>query len=169
MIFESEVLDVKRIHDTYLKTKIGILKIVCDGSNLVSLDVVSELDKMYEHTAEDCNVCQTVKQQLVEYFDGQRIRFDLPLAFNGSKLQIAVWDYLSTIPYGSTVSYSQVANAVNCKSVRAVGTIIGKNPIPIIIPCHRVIRKDGTFGQFSLVGPELKKYLLEFEKANVKD
>lgn len=157
---------MKQFHSNYVKTKIGTIELKCDSQNVLSLDIAKEIDKSIEPNTLTCSICQSAAQQLQEYFSGERTQFDLPVAFSGSNLQMAVWSYLRTIPYGATVSYSQVANAVNCRSVRAVGTIIGKNPIPIIIPCHRVIRKDGTIGEFSLVGPELKKQLLTFEKAN---
>jgi O-6-methylguanine DNA methyltransferase len=158
---------VKQFHGNYVKTKIGIIEFKCDSQNVLSLDIIKEIGESQDNEP-TCGICQKAAQQLQEYFNGARTQFDLPVAFNGSTLQMSVWSYLRTIPYGTTVSYSQVADAVNCKSVRAVGTIIGKNPIPIIIPCHRVIRKDGTIGEFSLVGPELKKQLLAFEKSNHK-
>jgi len=158
---------VKQFHSNYFKTEVGIIKIVCDNSNLLSLNIVDESQESIAYDKQICNICKTATQQLQEYFNGQRTRFNLPIAFTGSRLQVAVWTFLRTIPYGETVSYSQVADAVNCKGVRAVATIIGRNPIPIIIPCHRVIRKDGTIGGFSLVGPEFKKQLLELEKARV--
>lgn len=157
---------MKQFHSNYLKTEVGIIKILCDSSSLLSLDIIKESEEPTNNSLHVCSVCQSAVMQLQEYFTGERQTFDLPLAFRGSKLQVAVWNFLRTIPYGTTVSYSQVAKAVNCKSVRAVATIIGKNPIPIIVPCHRVIRNDGTIGEFSLVGPELKKQLLELEKAN---
>jgi methylated-DNA-[protein]-cysteine S-methyltransferase len=157
---------VKQFHSCYIKTKVGIIKILCDSSNLLSLNIVKESDEQIDYCLHACSTCESAILQLQEYFNGQRKKFDLPIAFHGSELQVAVWSFLRTIPYGATISYSQVAHAVNCKSVRAVATIIGKNPVPIIVPCHRVIRKDGTIGEFSLVGPELKKQLLELERTN---
>lgn len=159
---------MKQFHNSYIKTEIGMIKITCDSCNLLSLDIVKEPEESIDNNLHVCSVCQSAAFQLQEYFNGQRQKFDLPVAFYGSKLQVSVWNFLRTIPYGTTVTYSQVANAVNCKGVRAVATVIGKNPIPIIVPCHRVIRKDGTIGEFSLVGPELKKQLLELEKTNIK-
>ncbi|HEX3038595.1 MAG TPA: methylated-DNA--[protein]-cysteine S-methyltransferase [Oscillospiraceae bacterium] len=159
---------MKQFHSSYVKTQVGVVKILCDSSNILSLDIANEPEESIDNNnLHVCSVCESAVFQLQEYFNGQLKMFDLPVVFRGSKLQVAVWNFLRTIPYGITVSYSQVANAVNCKSVRAVATIIGKNPVPIIVPCHRVIRKDGTIGEFSLVGPELKKRLLEHEKANL--
>lgn len=100
-----------------------------------------------------------------EYFSGERNRLDLPLDLRGTTFQLAVWDALQQIPYGETKTYSEIAAAIgNPKSIRAVGTAIGKNPVLIAVPCHRVIQKDGSLGGFR-AGLDLKKTLLELEGA----
>lgn len=104
-------------------------------------------------------------RQLKEYFAGKRIDFDLPLAPEGTEFQKSVWKRLREIPYGKTISYSELAKRVgNPKASRAVGSANGKNPIPIVIPCHRVIAADGTLGGFG-GGLPVKRALLSLEKA----
>lgn len=101
--------------------------------------------------------------QLKEYFKGELSSFDLPLAATGTEFQQKVWHALTTIPYGETWSYQDLANAIdNPKAVRAVGLANGKNPISIIVPCHRVIGKNGKLTGYA-GGIECKKGLLEAE------
>ena len=104
-----------------------------------------------------------VIRQLRAYFRGERKEFDLPLAPEGTEFQLRVWNRLRTIPYGETISYAQLAERIgNPKAVRAVGLANGSNPIPIIIPCHRVIGSDGSLTGFG-GGLPTKKMLLELE------
>lgn len=104
--------------------------------------------------------------QLREYFSGERTEFDLPTEPKGTEFQRKVWNELEKIPYGKTVSYQDLAGRIgNPKASRAVGGAGGKNPIMIIIPCHRVINKNGEIGGYAW-GIQLKQYLLELEKAN---
>ena len=106
---------------------------------------------------------QTVTQ-LEEYFAGLRNEFDLPLAATGTDFQTQVWYALTTIPYGETWSYQDLANAIgNPKAVRAVGLANGKNPISIVVPCHRVIGKSGKLTGYA-GGVERKQRLLALEK-----
>ncbi len=102
--------------------------------------------------------------QLTEYFNGQRQQFDLPIKLEGTAFQKAVWQQLQEIPFGQTWSYQAIAeNISRPQSIRAVGNAVGKNPIPIIVPCHRVIRQDGSLGGFS-GGIDIKIKLLEVER-----
>jgi methylated-DNA-[protein]-cysteine S-methyltransferase len=106
--------------------------------------------------------------QLKSYFAGDRKSFDLPLVLEGTGFQNRVWTALQNIPYGETVSYKQLAERVGSpKAVRAVGAANGANPIPIIIPCHRVIGNDGSLTGFG-GGLPLKKKLLELESRQLK-
>ena len=103
------------------------------------------------------------RNQLNNYFDATRKSFDLPLAPGGSKFQQTVWNWLRRIPYGQTRTYSDGAFAIST-APRAVGGACGRNPIPIIIPCHRVIKVSGRLGGFSAFnGLETKKVLLGLE------
>ena len=102
-------------------------------------------------------------QQLRQYFDGQRVQFDLPLYQPGTAFQQKVWAALLTIPFGGTISYLELARRVgDPKAVRAVGTINGKNQLSILVPCHRVIGSDGSLIGY---GGDLwrKKWLLDLE------
>ena len=103
--------------------------------------------------------------QLHDYFDGKRQGFTLPLApAFGTAFQRRVWDALCAIPYGETRSYRDIAEALGLKGARAIGQANGRNPIPIIIPCHRVVAADGSLGGYSGDGgPVTKHFLLTLE------
>ena len=105
-----------------------------------------------------------VYTQVNEYLTGRRKQFDVPLKYQGTQFQQSVWQELQKIPYGETRSYQEIAIGIgNEKAVRAVGQANNKNPIMIIIPCHRVIHKNGDITGFAC-GLEVKQYLLELEK-----
>jgi methylated-DNA-[protein]-cysteine S-methyltransferase len=107
-------------------------------------------------------------RQLREYFSGRRTDFDLPLVPEGTAFQKSVWQSLLRIPYGATISYGELARWVgNPKASRAVGAANGKNPLPIVIPCHRVIGANGTLTGFG-GGLPIKKALLELESSEKK-
>ena len=109
-----------------------------------------------------------VIRQLQAYFRGELEEFDVPLAMEGTEFQIRVWNALRTIPYGETISYAQLAQRIgNPKAVRAVGLANGSNPIPIIVPCHRVIGSDGSLTGFG-GGLSTKKKLLELENKQMR-
>jgi methylated-DNA-[protein]-cysteine S-methyltransferase len=102
--------------------------------------------------------------QLHDYFDGKRQQFDLPLAPPGTEFQRRVWAALCAIPYGETRSYADIAQAIGCKAARAIGQANGRNCIPILIPCHRVVAADGSLGGYSGgEGAETKRFLLNLE------
>ncbi|MHA6253323.1 methylated-DNA--[protein]-cysteine S-methyltransferase [Oceanobacillus sp. CAU 1775] len=113
---------------------------------------------------ENLSFIEPYKNQFIEYFHGERDTFDFPLDLYGTPFQLSVWDALQKIPYGKTATYSAIADRIgNPKSIRAVGTAIGRNPILIAVPCHRVINKDGRLGGFR-GGIPLKSRLLQIEK-----
>jgi methylated-DNA-[protein]-cysteine S-methyltransferase len=105
-------------------------------------------------------------RQLEEYFAGRRTDFELPLDLRlAAGFRRTVLAHLPTIPYGRTESYAQVAAAAgNPKAVRAAGTACARNPLPVVVPCHRVVRSDGTFGGYA-GGPDAKRALLALESA----
>lgn len=106
--------------------------------------------------------------QLKEYFSGKRQTFEVPIDLTGTEFQIKVWQALLDVPFGKTISYSGLAKKVkNPKGARAIGNAVGDNPIPIIIPCHRVIKADGTIGGYS-GGIETKKILMKIENIHYK-
>lgn len=104
--------------------------------------------------------------QLDEYFQGKRTTFSLPFKLTGTPFQLAIWKELQNIPYGKTTSYKEIAQKINKpKACRAVGMANNKNPLPIIIPCHRVIGSNGKLIGYA-GGLKLKNYLLELEKSH---
>ena len=104
--------------------------------------------------------------QLDEYFQGKRTVFSLPFKLTGTPFQLAVWKELQNIPYGQTTSYKEIAQKINKpKAYRAVGMANNKNPLPIIIPCHRVIGSNGKLIGYA-GGLKLKNYLLELEQSH---
>ena len=114
---------------------------------------------------EDYQFMKPYIQQLDAYLKGELTEFDVPLAINGTKFQLTVWEALREIPYGKTVNYSNIAQQINQpNATRAVANAIGANPILIFIPCHRVIGKDGSLTGFR-AGVNLKRQLLTIENA----
>jgi O-6-methylguanine DNA methyltransferase len=112
-------------------------------------------------------VVDRLAQELREYFQGTRRVLDLPLSLRGTEFQTAVWAELRQVPYGATITYSELARRVGRpRSARAVGQAVGANPIPILIPCHRVLLAAGGLGGFG-PGPEWKERLLTLEGASV--
>jgi methylated-DNA-[protein]-cysteine S-methyltransferase len=111
-------------------------------------------------------VLDEAARQLDAYFEGELVRFDLPLAVNGTDFQRRCWLALATIPYGQTVSYGEQARRLGLRSdrTRAVGAANGANPLPIVLPCHRVIGADGSLTGFG-GGLHVKRFLLEHEGA----
>jgi methylated-DNA-[protein]-cysteine S-methyltransferase len=111
----------------------------------------------------------TARQQLSEYFAGTRRDFDLPLRLNGTEFQVSVLEALQEIPYGETVSYGEIARRIGRpKAVRAVGAANGRNPIPIVVPCHRVIGSSGDLTGFG-GGLDTKEALLRLEAEHTQD
>jgi methylated-DNA-[protein]-cysteine S-methyltransferase len=111
----------------------------------------------------------TARQQLEEYFAGARKEFDLPLTLAGTEFQVSVLKALLEIPYGKTVSYGDIAKRIGRpRAVRAVGAANGRNPIPIVVPCHRVIGSSGDLTGFG-GGLDTKEALLRLEAENTQD
>ena len=108
-------------------------------------------------------ILDKTEKQIREYLRGQRTTFDIPLKLEGTDFQKRVWAELEKIPYGQTKSYKQIASALNDpKACRAVGTANGKNPISLIVPCHRVINESGKLGGYA-GGLNIKEHLLNLE------
>lgn len=106
--------------------------------------------------------------QLEEYFDGSRRNFELPLDLQGTEFQVAAWNALAEIPYGSTASYGQQASSIGRpKAVRAIGGANGRNPVAIVLPCHRIVGADGSLTGFG-GGIAVKKWLLDHEQSTLR-
>ena len=146
---------------TSLSSPFGMLSLFEDDGNLVALEWGQTADKQPSALLEEAGL------QLNAYFDGDLKEFDLPLAPDGTSFQRAVWDQLRRIPFGAVQAYADIAEAVG-NAPRAVGGACGRNPIPIIIPCHRVIGKDGRLGGFSgYAGIKTKRRLFRLEGVSI--
>lgn len=146
-------------HFGYLAIPHGFVEITLLEQAVTGIHFVDTIIK----TETDSALMLNVKQQLEAYFNGQLKSFDLPLNSQGTEFQKKVWQALMNIPYGQVVSYQTIAEQIGApKAVRAVGAANGKNPISIIVPCHRVIAKDGKLTGYS-GGLSRKKWLLEIE------
>lgn len=149
----------------YLQTPIGELLLAGDED---ALSLVSFPQGSMRRDPEDNWIYNekpfvTARQQLNEYFAGERKEFDLPLRLNGTEFQLSVLDALQKIPYGETTSYAAIAERIGRpKAVRAVGAANGRNPVPIIVPCHRVIGSHGELTGFG-GGLDTKEALLRLE------
>jgi methylated-DNA-[protein]-cysteine S-methyltransferase len=147
----------------YLKTPLGWLKFNCTDHSLKSISFQDPSDSTTASTFSEYG--QKVRQQLQEYFKGTRTKFNLNLAPEGTSFQKEVWQQLENIPFGQTISYRELARQIgDPNKMRAVGRANGQNPIPIIIPCHRVIGSNGQLTGYS-GGIYRKKWLLRHEGA----
>ena len=126
-------------------------------------NVVVSLDWGWAQEQNTNTLLQDAKSQLNGYFDGLRKNFDLPLEPLGTKFQQRVWSMMEQIPYGKTITYGEIAKALS-SSARAVGTACGANPIPVIIPCHRVVAANDMGGYSGDGGVKTKRALLHLER-----
>lgn len=147
----------------YLDTPIGRLRLVSSDAHLTAI----EFEGRHRNTNNDSESSDAVLEraidQLRQYFAGCREQFDLPLAPAGTAFQRAVWTALAAIPWGELRSYADIARAIDKPTaVRAVGAANGRNPLPIIVPCHRVIGSNGSLTGFA-GGLDIKRQLLYLE------
>lgn len=142
----------------------GLVTVVIDGDDEAHLDRIAR--EISPRILENPSRLDAVRRELDEYFAGRRHVFEVPVDLQLAKgFRRAVLEHLLEIPYGVTESYSLVAEAAgNPRAVRAAGTACATNPIPLVVPCHRVVRRDGTYGQYR-GGPEAKHTLLTMEAA----
>lgn len=143
-----------------IKSPLGFTKIIGDQAGITSISILNHEEKTTDIIPEVLEECV---QQLNEYFEGKRTQFDLLLNPQGTEFQKRVWTQLQTIPYGKTISYLQLAQQLgDVKAIRAVANANGKNPLWIVIPCHRVIGSDGSLTGYA-GGLARKQWLLEHE------
>lgn len=154
---------------TYYKSPIGMLQIRTDGTSIIEIQrhqntIINEKLIAQEITTP---LLKSAVRQLEEYFSKIRKSFDLPLAPEGTPFQKRVWTALGKIPYGETRTYKQIAETIGSpQAARAVGLANNRNPIMIIIPCHRVIGADGSLVGYAC-GLEIKEKLLNLEKTSI--
>jgi methylated-DNA-[protein]-cysteine S-methyltransferase len=155
----------------YIKSPIGRLLLAGDDNGLAVIGFPEGKGQIVPETGWEPGNDRFIEDesQLLQYFGGKRRDFDLKLAPTGTTFQLAVLDALQTIPYGETRSYVEIARQIGRpKAVRAVGAANARNPLPIVIPCHRVIGADGSLTGFG-GGLEAKLFLLELEGVKVPE
>lgn len=152
----------------YIDSPVGPLLVAADEQALHLIEFHAPrhpMARLAEWRVGDNAILARARTQLDEYFRGTRTGFDLPLAPRGTPFQTRVWQTLAGIPYGQTISYAQLAQRVGKPTaMRAVGAANGRNPLPIVLPCHRVIGADGSLTGFG-GGLPTKRFLLELEGA----
>lgn len=145
-------------------TLIGKIKIEENGVAITKINFLREED-VNLNLIKETTLLKEAAKQLNQYLEGKRTLFDLPLAPQGTEFQIKVWNALKEIPWGETRSYKEIAKVIgNEKASRAIGMANNKNPIPIFIPCHRVIGANGKLVGYA-GGIEIKEKLLKLEKS----
>ena len=155
------------MHESFLQTPVGPISIQTTGEAVSGILFIAEhmMKRESESTGEDePQILLDAAQQLEEYFSGQRKIFELQLAPHGTPFQKRVWHEIAQIPYGQVMTYGEIASRVgNPNKARAVGQAANRNPIPIIVPCHRVVGAQGRLGGFA-PGVSFKKILLHIER-----
>jgi O-6-methylguanine DNA methyltransferase len=165
---------VRRLRADCIDTLVGGIAFAVDESDaLVRVDFLDELGFEAHCTRLEAEgvalehaprACARVRDQLLEYFERTRRTFDLELRPQGTSFQLRTWEALRTIPYGETISYGELASRMgDATAVRAVGQANNRNPIPVVIPCHRVIGADGALVGFG-GGLSIKRMLLDLEQ-----
>ncbi|MDA8137325.1 MAG: methylated-DNA--[protein]-cysteine S-methyltransferase [Desulfobacteraceae bacterium] len=157
------------IYDYFNTHVIGTLTLVADSEGLrhIGFESARRPVPILSGWKHDAAFFKAAKNQLRAYFNGELQQFDLPLAPLGTAFQQSVWRALRKIPYGAVVSYRWVAEQINNpKAVRAVGGANARNPLPIVVPCHRVIGSDGELTGFG-GGLDVKQRLIELEKSKM--
>lgn len=160
--------DHLRISARKLKTPVGVLNVAASDTGVLYIELPHprEAETSFERwlrNRDETPVLRAALAQLREYFAGKRQQFDVPVEPAGTEFQKRVWQMVAAIPYGQTVSYGSIADQLR-SSARAVGAAVGANPIPIIIPCHRVIGANNTLVGYG-GGLRMKVWLLRHERA----
>ena len=166
---------------TLVETPVGTLRVVSDSASVTAIDFLGELPEGESSSVavaaaragrialgerrDDEPVLLAARRQLAEYFAGDRTEFDLPLAPAGTPFQRRVWDELRKVPYGEVASYGEIARRLGMtgQAARAVGLANGRNPVPVVIPCHRVVGADGRLTGYG-GGTSRKRFLLDLEQ-----
>ena len=150
------------IHQYSYETRLGSVTFVEEDGALLAITT----HRSFEGITKETNLIKEAHHQFSEYLEGKRKVFDLPYKMQGTEFQKRVWKALGNIPYGETRSYKQIAQATgNPKAVRAVGMGNNKNPLLVIVPCHRVIGANGQLVGYAS-GLEKKRFLLQLENPN---
>lgn len=164
------------VYTGYFSSPVGYLQFTTSETKLLSLQFAEKRQKgadaesgILPKESAPARLHQQIQTQLKEYFQGKRREFTIPLSLEGTPFQEKVWHALLEIPYGETCSYLEIARAVgNPKACRAVGMANNRNPIAILVPCHRVVGADGSLTGYA-GGLTRKAYLLKLERGNVNE
>lgn len=152
-----------------MESPFGPLTLISDGSHLLELQFGGDLHGVHAVPVQSrkrlwCPALQKAREELCEYFEGRLQEFTVPFTMQGTSFQKRVWSELCEVPFGATCSYSQLAARVGSpQAARAVGVAMGRNPLAIIVPCHRVIGADGSLTGFG-GGLDTKRLLLDHER-----
>jgi methylated-DNA-[protein]-cysteine S-methyltransferase len=150
-----------------LSTPVGPIVLYADDDAITWIDINGERAKPAGKSKPNA-ILKRAEKQMKEYFAGKRTQFDLPLAPSGTDFQMRVWKAMQKIPFGQVLTYGQLARVVNRPAAsRAVGAACGRNPLPIVVPCHRVVGSTGSLTGFG-GGLEMKQWLLEHEGIELK-
>lgn len=141
---------------------IGPLTLTFDGEVLTGLCIGKTDDDRVSHLSTSLSPLSTCLRWLDLYFSGHKPDFLPPIKLIGTDFQRRVWQALLEIPYGETTTYGELARRIGCRSAQAVGQAVGRNPIAIVVPCHRVVGSDGSLTGYAY-GLEKKQYLLQLE------
>jgi methylated-DNA-[protein]-cysteine S-methyltransferase len=157
---------MKLYYDSY-HCILGEIYIVADEYGIKNIELIKDKWQEFierQDIEKNSNICYKAVKQIDEYFTGKRKCFDLQLSIAGTEFRKQVWNALMDIPYGKVISYSELAEAISKpKAVRAVGQANRYNPLPIIIPCHRVIGKDKSLVGYAGKRTDIKEKLLKLE------
>lgn len=163
---ESRMVSMEKIYFTYMESPVGRLLLAGSRAGLKWIGFSegrAAIKPEPDWLPSDQYLTEAIRQ-LDAYFRGELRSFDLPLALEGTTFQKTVWQELLKIPYGAAVSYREIARRIGKpKAVRAVGAANGRNPLPIVVPCHRVIGSDGSMTGYG-GGLQIKEFLLELER-----
>ena len=153
----------------WLRTPIGVLRVTASDRGVTNIDRVAMKSNRVARQSSQRGTPAAQRQadravrELREYFAGKRTRFTVPVQLEGTPFQEQAWATMRKIPYGHTMSYAEQATAMRApRAVRAVGSANGANPVPIIVPCHRVVASNGGLGGYAL-GLAMKRWLLAHE------
>ena len=162
------------LYRQFYQSPVGKLSLLASKQGLLGVYFIGQQyfergNESVEIAEQTTSILETTKEWLSQYFSGMNPSLsDLILAPSGSDFQHKVWTALLEIPYGQTITYGDLADKLGCKSAQAIGGAVGKNPLSIIIPCHRVLGSDGSLTGYA-GGLEKKKWLLDLEKAQLEN
>lgn len=152
-----------KINARYISSPIGVLKLEATDKALTAIKFSDDGQNAVNQPESASAILEKARSQLKEFFNGRRQEFDIPLAPEGTDFEQQVWNQLKNIPFGKSITYTQLAQKLgDSNKVRAVGRANGQNPLPIIIPCHRVIGANNKLTGYA-GGVERKRWLLQHE------